>query len=158
MPAPTRDPDVSLSIEIDAPPEQVYRLISDLPNLPAWAAECVRCRWLGGATGPAEGVKFIGFNRNGVFRWFSVSQIRVAEPGKMFAWEVLGRLAWWEYILEPTPTGCRVTERTWDLRGFVVKHIVAPPLTGVHDRVGANRRNIALSLERLKIAAESLTS
>ncbi|RJL35916.1 SRPBCC family protein [Bailinhaonella thermotolerans] len=158
MPAPTREPDASLTVEVHAPAELVYDLVSDVPRLPTWATECVRCRWLGGATGPAEGARFLGVNRNGPFRWVSVSQVRVARPGRMFAWEVLGRIAWWEYVFEPTPTGCAVTERTWDLRGFLVKHVLAPPLTGVHDRRARNARNIAATLERLKAEAESLAT
>lgn len=158
MPPPPRDPDVSLSIEVQAPADVVYRLVSDVPNLPSWAAECVRCRWLGGATGPAEGARFLGVNRNGFFRWISVSEVRAAEPGRRFAWEVLGPIAWWEYVIEPTAAGCTVTERTWDLRNFVLKHVVAPPLTGIHDRRVRNTGNIATTLARLKAAAESVTT
>ncbi|MFF5212810.1 SRPBCC family protein [Streptosporangium sp. NPDC000396] len=149
------EPDVSVSIEIAAPPELVYALVSDVPNLPSWAAECVRCRWLGKAAGPAEGVRFLGVNRNKFFVWPTVSEIRHADPGRRFSWEVLGGIAYWEYVITPAPGGCTVTESTWDLRGFALKHVLAPLMSGVRDRRVANRRNMALTLDRLKLAAEA---
>src|SRR5678815_3766100 len=41
---------VSSSIEIDAPPNDVYALLSDVTRTGEWSPECVRCRWLDGAT------------------------------------------------------------------------------------------------------------
>ncbi|NUW31871.1 SRPBCC family protein [Nonomuraea sp. SMC257] len=153
--AADRAPDVSLSVEVAAPAEVVYELVSDVPRLPSWAAECVSCRWMGGATGPAPGARFLGVNRNGFFRWFTVSEVRDAEPGRLFAWEVVPGLARWEYRITPTGAGCTVTESTWDGRGFVISHVIGPVLTGVHDRRAANARNIARTLDRLKAAAEA---
>lgn len=157
MPAPAagRPPDVSLSVDVAAPPEVVYELVSDIPRLPSWASECVSCRWMGGASGPAEGVRFMGVNRNGLFRWFTVSEVREAVPHRLFAWEVLPGMARWEYRITPSGTGCTVTESMWDGRPFLVRHLLAPVLTGVHDRLTVNSRNIATTLERLKAAAEA---
>ncbi|KAB2343286.1 SRPBCC family protein [Actinomadura rudentiformis] len=148
------EPDVSCAIEIAAPPDTVYAIVSDLPGLPAWAAETTKVRWARGATRPEPGARFLGSNRNGFFRWVTVSEIEVAEPGRRLTWRVLGA-ARWEYRIEPTPDGCRVTESWWDLRGFLLKRILAPVLSGVGDRVSHNRANMTRTLERLKNAAEN---
>lgn len=147
-------PDATGSIEIEAPPELVYDLVSDVPNMPTWAAECVRCRWMGDATEAVPGARFVGSNRNGRFRWSTVAEVTAAEPARRFAFTVL-MTARWEYVIEPIPTGCRVTESTWDIRNWFMRRILAPAMSGVTDRGRHNTANIAATLASLKTAAES---
>jgi hypothetical protein len=147
-------PGASSSIEIAASPETVYELVSDVVTLPRWAEECVRCKWLRGATTATVGARFMGINRKGVFRWFSVSEVTDADPGRCFGFEVLGRTAHWEYRIGPSPRGSVVTESWWDRRSWVVRHLLAPAVSGTHDRVRWNQQNIVLTLQRLKAFAE----
>lgn len=147
-------PDATGSVEIEAPPELVYELVSDVPNMPTWAAECVRCKWLGDATGPELGARFVGSNRNGRFRWSTVAEVTAAEPARRFAFTVLWTSRW-EYLIEPTASGCRVTESTWDIRNWFMRRVLAPLLTGVRDRGTHNTANIAATLASLKTASET---
>ena len=53
--APTED---RAEIDIAAPPEAVWDLISDVTRMGDWSPECYRCTWLDGGTGPRAGARF----------------------------------------------------------------------------------------------------
>ena len=65
MATPTND---EVTIDVSAPPERVYGLISDITRMGEWSPECRRCEWIDGATGPAVGARFRGHNRLGPVR------------------------------------------------------------------------------------------
>jgi Polyketide cyclase / dehydrase and lipid transport len=147
-------------VNIDAEPDKVYQLITDLPTLASLAEELQTMDWhKGDAARP--GAVFKGHNRNGVFRWSTKCTVTEAEPGRRFAFDVryLGvPVAHWRYDIIPTErtdgAGCRVTEGTWDRRpGWFAK--TAWIGTGVRDRDGANADHIKLTLQRLKEKAET---
>src|SRR5262249_57711513 len=52
------------SIDIDAAPEAVYDLVSDLRRVGEWSPECYRCEWIQGDC-PVVGAEFKGHNRIG---------------------------------------------------------------------------------------------
>jgi hypothetical protein len=141
------------SVEIAAAPEAVYRVVSDVTRLPEWAAETVRCRWLGSATGPVVGARFRGVNRRGPVRWSTTCTVTAAEPGRAFAFRValagLIPVAEWRYDLEPAGEGCRVTESTLDLRPRGTR-LVTSTVIGVRDRPAHNRANMRRTLDQLK--------
>ncbi|WP_033289955.1 SRPBCC family protein [Amycolatopsis jejuensis] len=149
-------PDATGEIEVDASPEAVYALVSDPAALAGVTAEYWRHRWLGGATGPAVGERFRGSNRRGLRRWTTTVTITAADAGRRYAFNVdLGPvpISRWEYVIEPSGAGCRVTESTWDRRPpwFLPLALAA---TGVRDRAATNRANIAETLARVKSAVE----
>lgn len=78
----------SASIEIDAPPEAVWQLVADVTRMGEWSPECVRAEWEDGATGPAVGAHFHGYNRADTFEWDAPCIVAECEPGKVFAFEV----------------------------------------------------------------------
>ena len=41
------------TVHIDAPPEKVYAMVSDVTRMGEWSPETHTCRWIDGATGPA---------------------------------------------------------------------------------------------------------
>lgn len=148
-------PDASAHIDIAASPQRVFDLVSDLRGLSAVAEEYSGGRWLG-ASGPQVGARFRGFNRRGWRVWPTVSTVTDCAPER-FAFEVksLGMpVARWQYDIEATEHGCRVTESTWDRRPGWYKPITMLA-TGVKDRAVTNQRNIEATLQRLKRAAES---
>ncbi|UUZ59951.1 hypothetical protein LP418_02650 [Nocardioides sp. B-3] len=81
-----------------------------------------------------------------------------ADPGRRFAFDVEAvpgvPVARWQYDIEPTATGCRVVESTWDRRAARFAK-ASTPITGVADRETANTHNIATTLGRLKSALEA---
>ena len=149
-------PTASASIDIDAPADLVYEIVSDVTRLPEWAAETERCHWIGSATGPAVGARFRGRNRYRTIPWTTTCKVTAADPGRRFAFDVhvaVVRTATWEFALEPAGEGCRVTEST---RRHVPGLLTVPVnlALGVRDRDEHNQRNIEATLAGLKSYAE----
>jgi hypothetical protein len=150
------DPSATGSIDIAAPPERVYGIITDLETFGQVTAESGSMRWRRG-TAAAPGAVFSARNDNGKRHWSTTCTVTDAEAGRRFAFEVrsVARIpvARWQYDIEATPSGCKVTESTWDKRpGWFRKP--AEIVTASPDRAGINTRNIAATLERLKARAE----
>jgi len=147
------------SIDIDASPEAVYALVSDLPAMGRWSPECYRCTWQGGATGAAPGAKFKGYNRIGQRRWSTQGTVVTAEPGSELTFDVhsLGLpVSRWSYRITPRDGGCTLTESTEDRRGAVIRTLGMLLLLGTPgaDRTSRNQDTIEVTLQRLKAAAE----
>ena len=147
---------VSVSTHIDASPQVVYDLVSDLPRMGELSPENTGGKWLGGATGPTVGARFKGTNRNGARRWSTTCTVIEATPGERFAFEVkVGpfAVAKWTYRIEPSGAGCDVTE-TWDDLRAGWMHTVGALASGVKDRTSHNTAGMEATLERLKAASE----
>ncbi len=150
------DPCVQATVQIDARPDVVYRLITDLPTLAELAEEAVAMEWRkGNAVSP--GAVFTGHNKSGSRRWSTKCTVTDAEPDRRFAFDVshmVFPVARWQYDIVAADGGCEVTESTWDRRpGWFRK--VAGRATGVTDRAAANTEHIRLTLQRLKQRAET---
>lgn len=150
------DPSVTATVQIDCTPDEVYRLITDLPTLAGLAEEAVAMELRKGDS-LCKGAVFVGHNENGSKRWTTKCTVTDAEPGRVFAFDVrytVLPVARWQYDIVAADGGCRVTESTWDRRpGWFRK--VAPRATGVPDRTVANAEHIQLTLQRLKQRAEA---
>jgi uncharacterized protein YndB with AHSA1/START domain len=148
---------VEVSVQVDAPAERVYDMISDLTRMGEWSPETVKVEWLGGATGAKPGAKFKGHNRIGMRRWSTKGEVSVADPGREFAFDISSvfglPVARWGYRMMPEGSGCTVTEYWADLRGTTMK-ILGRAATGVADREAKNREGMRATLDRLKAAAE----
>ena len=68
------------SLDIAAPPEKVWALVSDLPRMGEWSPENAGGKWVKGATGPALGAVFEGNNKNGFRRWSTTVTVVGCEP------------------------------------------------------------------------------
>jgi hypothetical protein len=151
---------VSRTVDIDAAPERVFALISDLPRMGELSPENTGGRWLAGAAGPAVGVRFRGSNRNGWRRWSTVVRVDTHEPPSRFAFDVdsVGlAVSRWTYDVAPRPGGCTVTESWTDRRGpaLVVIGLLA---SGVRDRSGFTAQSIEKTLAALKARAEEASA
>jgi uncharacterized protein YndB with AHSA1/START domain len=136
---------------IDAPPEEVYAVVSDPMTMARLSPELRRVRWLDGAQRASPGARFRGRNRNGPFVWATTATVTDAEPGRRFAYDVtcLGLpVATWSYELVPDGSGTRVTESTTDRRAawFASVSVLG---TGVRDRAGRNAASMRTTLEGL---------
>jgi hypothetical protein len=143
-------------VHIEADPDTVYHLITDLPTLASLAEEATAMEWRKGDAARA-GAVFKGHNRNGSHRWTTTCTVTEAEPGRVFAFDVrtlVVPVAHWRYDIVARDGGCTVTERTWDRRpGWMRKP--AELSTGVSDRTAANAEHIRFTLQRLKEKAEA---
>ncbi len=140
----------SASIDINASPDAVYGILTDLSRISDLSPECYKAQWEGGATGPAVGASYRGFNRAGENEWDVAVNVVEAEPGRAWAFEVPSPDAptRWSYAIEATDSGCRVTE-SFD----------APILAEERfQQMGRHQMllgNIETTLQNLKAVAES---
>ncbi len=150
----------SVSLDIAAPPERVYELVSDITRMGEWSPECIRCTWAKGATGPAVGARFKATNKGGRGpAWFNTPVVKVAEPGREFAFNRSGPgigSYTWRYVFEPTATGTRVTE-SFDAERPLGKAMtwLTMKWTGSEDRDADLRVGMTTTLTRIKAAAEA---
>src|ERR1700730_14582164 len=75
----------SEELVIGATAERIYDMVADLARMGEWSPECQRVEGEDGATGPAEGAKFVGHNRGGprqLMRWSRHGRVLVADPGR----------------------------------------------------------------------------
>lgn len=100
----------AVTIHIDATPEAVWDLVSDVTKIGRYSPETFEAEWLDGATGPAEGVRFRGHvkrNGRGPVYWAECA-ITEAVPNETFAFTVgpPGKvLNSWRYDLAPAEGG-----------------------------------------------------
>lgn len=148
----------SATIHIDAPPEKVYGVVTDVTRMGEWSPETVKGEWLDGATGPTVGARFKGTNRKGLVRWSTKPRVLVADEGREFAFvtESGGNdITKWSYRFEPDDGGAKVTESFEmlnDVPGiitFAEKHIMR-----IKDRKADLEKDMAKTLERIKAAVE----
>ena len=147
---------LEISRDIAASPDAVYAAISDVTRMGEWSEECHSCEWHDGFDGPAVGAVFDGHNRNGENEWTSQGKVIEADPGRAFAFECSMfdfHYATWGYRIEPTDSGCRVTEWSEDLRPESVLEM-SKQMSGVDDRAERNRQTMSGTLERLAAALE----
>jgi uncharacterized protein YndB with AHSA1/START domain len=147
---------LEIARDIAADPDVVYAAISDVTRMGEWSEECYACEWHAGFDRPVVGATFDGHNRNGENEWTSQGKITEADPGRSFAFECSMfdfHFSTWGYCIEPTETGCRVTEWSEDLRPESALEF-SKRMSGVDDRAQRNRQTITGTLARLAAAVE----
>jgi uncharacterized protein YndB with AHSA1/START domain len=148
---------LEISRDIAAPPDVVYAAVSDVTRMGEWSEECYACEWHEGFDGPVVGATFDGHNRHGDHEWTTQGKVVEAQPGRAFAFECSMmdfHYSTWGYLIEPTETGCRVTEWSEDLRPESTLEF-SKQISGVDDRTERNRQTMSATLERLAAAVES---
>ena len=142
------------TIQIQAPPEKVYALITDVTRMGEWSPECVKAEWVGDATGPAVGARFKGHNKlNWLIRWSTTPTVKVADPGREFTFET-GKpgkeQTRWTYRFAPMDGGTELTESFEALTYTGFQKLTAKP----EKRAAKLTGDIQQTLERIKSAAE----
>lgn len=147
-----------VSIVVDAPPDRVWDLVSDVTRMGEWSPVCYRCEWTSGA--PGKGSRFRGYNKQGLARWWTECEVTEYEPPKVFEFRTVdgllsvgyrGReMTRWRYELEPDGAGAKVTE-SFELKAFPYLLRPVSPFLRRQDRESGMRT----TLERLKREAES---
>ncbi|MFC9787459.1 SRPBCC family protein [Rhodococcus sp. NPDC127528] len=97
------------SIEIDATPEAVWTLVSDLARMGRWSPQCKKMVIFGGDV--KRGTRTFNINKKGLLVWPTSAKVIRFEPNTAIAWRVVENHTIWTYELEPTATGTKVTER-----------------------------------------------
>ena len=156
-------PTVQVEVEIDAPADVVWALVSDPSRMGELSPECEGGQWLDGADGPAIGARFNAGNRRGDRAWETESTIVQCEPGRVIAWAVAdpdNPSATWRYQFHPRRGGgTRVVESVEIGPGpsgltAAVAEVPDKEEAMVANRTEEHRRNMDATLAALKEAAE----
>ena len=102
-------PTASAEVRIEAPPERVWALVSDIFLMPELSSELQEVTWLDGAAGPAAGHRFTGRSAHPAMgEWETVSTVTECDPPHRFAWAVgdpARPSATWRFTLKPDGNG-----------------------------------------------------
>jgi hypothetical protein len=151
----------SESVVVDADPDTVYAVISDVTRTGEWSPICEACWWDSGdepgPDGPREGAWFTGRNVTPDRTWETRSLVVAAEPGREFAWLVGGKLVRWGYVLRPVDGKTELTE-TWEFRqdgiDFFHEKYGDQAQAQIQERTDAAHSGIPATLARIKAVVE----
>jgi hypothetical protein len=148
---------------IEATPEAVYDLISDVTRTPERTPDIVRCVWLDGATGPAVGARFKSTNRQGRGPdWSNKPVVTVADPGREFSFtrtEPFAGTILWRHRFEPEGTGTRMVESYEVIKPLrLMGWFIIDTLYGLKDRRTELRASMVQSMDRVAELLEAAPS
>ena len=107
-------PAVTAEVYIEAPPERVWDLVSEIALMAELSSELQQVAWLDGVTGPAVGRRFTGRNAHPAMgEWETVSTVTECDPPHRFAWTVgdpAHPSATWRFTLKPDGEGTRLEQ------------------------------------------------
>jgi uncharacterized protein YndB with AHSA1/START domain len=146
-----------VSLHVDATPDEVWSLVSDVTRIGEFSPETFEARWIRGSTGPEVGAVFKGHvKRNGVGpTYWSRCHVTACVPNEVFEFAVGTegvRLTNWGYRLEPDGDGTRVTEY-FRIEPSLPMRLYWAALGAVRGRT--NERGMRTTLERMKAVLES---
>ena len=142
------------SIEIAAPPERVWSLVTDLPRMASWSPQVVTTF----LRRPVRlGTRAVNLNRRGPLLWPTRSKVVRFEPHSDFAFRIKENAVIWSFTLEPTATGTRLTQRRETPDGItpVSRALQQGVLGGVGRFSGELREGMRETLARIKADAEA---
>ena len=148
----------AVSLHIDAEPQEVWELISDITKMGEYSPEVVEAEWLDGATGPALGARYRGHvkrNEKMPFLYWTTCEITACIPGQVFEFAVVfgdRKVNTWRYVFEPAPEGGTIVTESYDLGDNLFTKVWKPLGGFLRDR--RNQRDMLKTLERVKAVAE----
>lgn len=150
--------DEKVDVRIDAEPQRVWDLITDVTRMGEWSPVCHRCEWLGASAEPVVGARFVGYNRQSGMRWSRECVVTAAERGREFAFSTYFKGAEatrWRYTFEGDGTGTTVTE-TYEIVSVPRWFAAMTKLPAMRAKSRRDtRRGMVTTLTRLKAAVES---
>jgi uncharacterized protein YndB with AHSA1/START domain len=146
-----------VSVHMNAPPEKVWALVSDVTRIGEFSPETFEARWTRGSTGPEVGASFKGHvKRNGVGpTYWSPCQVTKCVPNEVFEFAVGTddtTFNNWGYLLQAEYGGTRVTEY-FRLEPKLPLRLYWLLLGRLRGRT--NERGMRTTLERMKAVVEA---
>lgn len=147
----------AVTVHMDASPEAVWRLVSDVTQIGRYSPETFEAEWIDGATGPSVGAKFRGHvkrNGKGPVYWTTCTVLE-SVPGEVFSFGVgPGRkpINVWTYRLAPAGGGTDVTE-SFQLAETVPLRLYWAILGRFRGRT--NSEGMRTTLQRIKAQVEA---
>ncbi|OBC06770.1 polyketide cyclase [Mycobacterium sp. 852013-50091_SCH5140682] len=146
-------PLLQAQIDIDAPVDKVWALISDLSRMPQWSPQC-RVMKLRGPLRP--GARTLNLNKRKFTYWPTTSTITEVIPQQKLAFKVDINNTIWSYELQPTESGTRVIESRHAENGVkpISNALIDAFMGGVPNFEDELVEGMNASLARIKAAAE----
>ena len=148
-------PLLQAEIDINAPVEKVWGLISDLKRMPEWSPQCRLMKALGPVR---QGTRTLNVNRRNRMFWTTTSTVTEVIPERKLAFRVNANGTIWSYELEPTGNGTRVVESRHAENGVKAfsNFTINALLGGVPSFERELVEGMNASLARIKAAAETV--
>ncbi|MFI9613441.1 SRPBCC family protein [Streptomyces sp. NPDC052023] len=157
-------PTVEVTTWVDAPPERVWELVSDVTRMPGTSVELRSVDWVGGAVGPGVGARFLGRSAHpDLGEWETVSTVVECERPRVFAWAVVdpeNPTAVWRFRLTPKDGGTELSQ--WVQMGpapsglsLAIEAMPDKEQKIVFVRMREFERNMTATLEHIKQWAEA---
>lgn len=148
---------------IEATPEALYAIVSDVTRTPELSPEIVSCTWIEPATGPEVGARFKAINHAGRGpNWPNKPVVVTADPGREFAFartEPFAGTVEWRYRFVPEGTGTRVFESYNVTKKLtIVGWFIIGGLYGLKDRQSDLRAGMLETLDKLSRLVEPAVS
>jgi uncharacterized protein YndB with AHSA1/START domain len=156
MPETKQHAHLEATIEVDAPPAQVWSLVTDVKRMAEWSPQVARCTIKGG--GVQKGTKFSNVNRQGLLVWPTNGKVVRFEPHRDFAFRIKENRTIWSFELEPLDGGgTRITQRREVPDGVssLSTTLVKVALGGVDKFTDRLRDGMRETLARIKVEAET---
>lgn len=146
---------ISASIEIDASPNEVWDVISDLKRMGEWSPQCRKMIVFGREV--KKGTRTLNINRAGKLHWPTNAKVTEFVPNKMISFRIVENRTIWSYELEPTATGTRLTESRKAPNGVSGPSNFATErgLGGIEKFEASLERGIKKTLVRIKSEVEA---
>jgi uncharacterized protein YndB with AHSA1/START domain len=148
----------SVTVHIDAPPEAVWALVSDVTRIGEFSPETFEAEWLDGATGPEVGARFRGHvkrNQKGPTYWAECTVTKV-EPNQVFEFGVGPKgkaINTWGYELAPADGGGTDVTEYFRLTPNLPIRIYWALLGWARGKT--NRNGMQTTLDRMKAVLEA---
>ena len=98
-----QDQELEASIDIAAPPAQVWALVTDVARMASWSPQVVRTKVKGGTV--RQGATFSNLNRQGPLFWPTGAKVVRFEPHRDFAFRIRENRTVWSFELAENATG-----------------------------------------------------
>ncbi|WP_372734804.1 SRPBCC family protein [Nocardioides sp.] len=154
--AAAADRELRAETTIEAPPERVWALISDVSQMSDWSPELIGMIPLKPG-GLRVGQWYLGLNRRKAVVWPTRNVVGQLAPGRSLAWETKTSGATWIWEIAADGEGTRVVHRRpvpkklTAVSGLFARFL----LGGASEHADELEQGMARTLSRLKAAAES---
>lgn len=150
-------PELSASVEIDAPVEEVWHLVSDVRRMPEWSPHVQSVRLRTGFDDVALGTEFTNRNTLGEgLDWTTHATVTAYDAPREVAFRVEENWVTWRFVLAATPGGTLLTQHRQAPDGIsdLSQQWADTYLGGTEKFSETLRVGMAETLDRIKMAAE----
>ena len=147
---------VTVTKVINASPDSLYALVSDVTRMGEWSPETTKAEWVGDVATAAVGCRFKGSNAIGKVRWTTKPTVTSAISGQEFSFKVPGKSgAAWTYRFEAAEGGTLVTESVRQDKRSPLPIRILQRRAGVTDRAAHLEAGMLTTLDRLAKTANA---